>query len=293
MIVIQNLSSGYSVDAGAIILWYGIGADLPAGWSVYSSFSGVFVKGANSVNLTPSGTFTHHHANPSATGTSASHAHGYAAGGSFGTCNAENNNKASGSWDTIQNHSHSVSVSSFGSVAGHAHSLGNTNDATVYPPYRRLYFIQTNEARAVPVGGIILFKAPYADRPDGFNLCNGGSYGGITTPDLRDKFVYGAAAESDVGLTGGAETHVHSQPNTGSGGGHTHPVSGSTTGRSGNVSSVSQYTDGATSGVARDHGHSWSNNTNSDPDHVHSVPNTNSGTKIPPYLKLYFLMRTE
>ena len=44
-----------------------------------------------------------------------------------------------------------------------------------------------------------------ANIPSGFALCDGEN----GTPDLRGKFVKGAAASVDPGATGGAATHTH------------------------------------------------------------------------------------
>ena len=44
-----------------------------------------------------------------------------------------------------------------------------------------------------------------ASIPAGWALCNGAN----GTPDLRDRFIKGAAAASNPGATGGAATHVH------------------------------------------------------------------------------------
>jgi hypothetical protein len=294
MIVIQNPSSGYVVEAGSIILWYGTAANLPSNWSVYSDLSGVMAKGANSVGASPGGALTHVHANQSTTGTGGSHEHTNAALGAFATSSSGTANKGTGSWDSVAAHSHYVSItSSFGSAAGHTHGLGNTNSASSLPPYKRLYFIQCDDRSSIPVGGIIMFKESYSSRPDGFNLCNGGSYNSVTTPDLRDKFIYGAEDESDVGLTGGAETHSHGQPNTDADGEHAHGASGVTSGVSGTTVKLYQLGAGTRDSVAKSHSHSWSNTCTADPDHSHTIPNTGSTSILPPFVKYYFLMRTQ
>jgi hypothetical protein len=58
---------------------------------------------------------------------------------------------------------------------------------------------------AIPTGIIIFWSGTIATIPAGWALCNGGN----GTPDLRSKFVKGAAAGNNPGGTGGAATHTH------------------------------------------------------------------------------------
>jgi hypothetical protein len=57
----------------------------------------------------------------------------------------------------------------------------------------------------VPQGGIIMWSGLIADIPDGYKLCDGTA----GTPDLRDRFVRGAAAGVDPGVIAGSDTHAH------------------------------------------------------------------------------------
>jgi len=65
----------------------------------------------------------------------------------------------------------------------------------------------------VPTGVICMWHGTLANIPTGWVLCDGTN----GTPDLRDKFVVGAAAAANPGSTGGATTHTH-----GTAGAHTH-----------------------------------------------------------------------
>lgn len=58
---------------------------------------------------------------------------------------------------------------------------------------------------SLPTGCILMWHGLLANIPAGFVLCNGAN----GTPDLRDKFVKGAAAAANPGTTGGAATHTH------------------------------------------------------------------------------------
>lgn len=55
------------------------------------------------------------------------------------------------------------------------------------------------------VGFIAVWSGTLASIPAGWRLCDGSN----GTPDLRDKFVKGAAAGDGAGGTGGAATHTH------------------------------------------------------------------------------------
>lgn len=58
----------------------------------------------------------------------------------------------------------------------------------------------------VPVKGIIMWGGFINDIPQGWHLCDGGTYNGIETPDLRDRFIVGAGKSYSVKNTGGEAT---------------------------------------------------------------------------------------
>jgi len=91
---------------------------------------------------------------------------------------------------------------------------------------------------AVPAGVIVMWSGSLDAIPVGWALCDGTN----GTPDLRDKFVRGAAAGEDPGKTGGvtahqhtvaAHTHVVDAPLTASstGGSHTHTLPSASAGK--------------------------------------------------------------
>jgi len=66
----------------------------------------------------------------------------------------------------------------------------------------------------LPRGVIVMWSGTLATIPDGWALCDGGTYPApngtqVTTPDLTDKFIYGVTAGEDPSATGGSETHQH------------------------------------------------------------------------------------
>lgn len=58
----------------------------------------------------------------------------------------------------------------------------------------------------VPVGGVIMWSGLLSAIPTGWQLCDGTN----STPDLRGKFVKGAAVGANPGATGGSSTYSHS-----------------------------------------------------------------------------------
>ena len=83
-----------------------------------------------------------------------------------------------------------------------------------------------------------MWSGTLANIPAGWALCNGGTYtapngDSVTTPDLRDRFIYGVSAGENPGATGGASSYTlttaqlpsHSHTIS-SDGAHTHEMSG-------------------------------------------------------------------
>lgn len=64
-------------------------------------------------------------------------------------------------------------------------------------------------AAGVASGVIATWHGTLANIPSGWVLCDGTN----STPDLRDKFVRGAAAAANPGATGGTTTHAHTNTN--------------------------------------------------------------------------------
>lgn len=59
-------------------------------------------------------------------------------------------------------------------------------------------------ASVMPIGAIMVWSGTDANVPSGWGICSGATYGSITSPDLRDKFVIGAGDTYAVNATGGA-----------------------------------------------------------------------------------------
>jgi microcystin-dependent protein len=150
---------------------------------------------------------------------------------------------------------------------------------------------ETPDFSSFPVGGVIPYSKPVATIPAGWYVCDGGTYEGEVVPDLRGKFILSlAVGEDDDELLdeGGSETHLHTNPNTGAGGSHNHAASG-TTGNS-TASTVVAAGSGGSVGAAT-HYHNVSFSTGSGGSHTHSVGDSGSANHLPPYTKMYYIIR--
>ncbi len=121
-----------------------------------------------------------------------------------------------------------------------------TVDGDTFSPRQRLvsvpYALQAevasaveNAASGVPSGLIVLWHGALSEVPEGWLLCDGAN----GTPDLRDRFVFGASSNVVPGTTGGAnsvtltEAQLPSHSHTASAstdGAHTHTASTGSTG---------------------------------------------------------------
>jgi hypothetical protein len=106
----------------------------------------------------------------------------------------------------------------------------------------------------VPSGLVALWSGSPASIPTGWVLCDGNN----GTPDLRDRFVVGAAGSYAVGATGGAVSHTHNVAMGGNAtdaaGAHTHALSGSTDAESGHTHSINPPSTTTSSAGAHTHG---------------------------------------
>lgn len=125
--------------------------------------------------------------------------------------------------------------------------------------------VQWETAPGVPIGGILLWHQAFGSIPSGYNVCDGGTYNGIVTPNMQGLYVVGASGGVNPPAAGG----LGALPvNTPAGAlTHSHSVTSSTV----NLG----YTAGGTiTGV------------------VTSVGSTSAATVKPPYNTLFFIMRT-
>lgn len=75
----------------------------------------------------------------------------------------------------------------------------------------------------VPPYIVVAYAGTTSSIPDGWALCDGGNYSGVTTPDLSDKFIYGSGTHPvpTASRTGGSATVTITGANAPA---HTHTI---------------------------------------------------------------------
>ena len=138
-----------------------------------------------------------------------------------------------------------------------------------------------------PAGTIMLISGSSA--PSGWAICNGSN----GTPNLLNKFVYGAKSDAELKTSGGSDTHVHTEPDTGTNPSHNHGGSASAT-----ISASTLTAEATTSTTSykqcspNGHGHGDAAITIQSVDgHVHPVPNTNSASNVPLHIQRIYIMK--
>lgn len=159
-------------------------------------------------------------------------------------------------------------------------------------------FVTTAVAGAFPSGGIIMWSGLISAVPSGWYFCNGSN----GTPDLRDKFIIGASADSGGAAktnvtasytqSGGSKdsivvSHTHTATSTVTDPGHSHSISpgymignneGSTGRTDGNQAGVRYGTAGASTGI-------------SVATSLTTVGSSGTNANLPPYYALAYIMK--
>jgi microcystin-dependent protein len=142
----------------------------------------------------------------------------------------------------------------------------------------------------LPIGSIVMFDG--VTPPAGWYDCDGYTRNGITTPNLIGAFPMGVPISGgSLGATGGSTTHIH-----------TNLASGNATHGHGAVSGNSGVSSGSRVGniwAGSSYGLDYHQHlvsvaaVSSQETHNHTVPNTDSGSSLPPYIRLRYIMRCE
>lgn len=136
---------GGGADTGTIVLWYGLKADIPAGWEYYSAAAGKLVAGALTANTTALGDATHSHPYSAATDSAGYHNHTVSMSIGAPINESVPGHYASGTKNAEwadryhTNHTQSLTVSY---ANAHNHSLSTTGSAANLPLSFGLYFIR-------------------------------------------------------------------------------------------------------------------------------------------------------
>src|SRR5574343_286609 len=203
-----------NIPLNVILIWTGTNASIPSGWTRETSLDAKFPKAAanGAAGNSTGGADSHSHTSPAHSHTMISHNHT----GSVPRSQGDFETEGGGSSAARDYHYHDYNIT--------GGSGGTLNDAITYqaiagnslPPYHEVIFIKPSGApRPLENGIVALFSKTTI--PTGWQLCNGTS-----SPDLRNKYLRGAATSGDAGGTGGATTHSHTVDHTHAAVTHTH-----------------------------------------------------------------------
>lgn len=190
-----------------LVMWPSTAASIPSGWSRETSLDALYPKGtANGVN--PGGTggaLTHSHTTAAHNHTTA-HVHtvpnSSAAAGST--------NRDTGTTNPPLAHAHNTNPNTVDPTTTLANASPNTSADNHEPSFFVVIFIKPDAAFAgVPSNAVVIWDEA-AGAPTNWNLCDGG--GAPARPDMRNRWLKGAAAAGDGGGTGGGTTHTHTIP---------------------------------------------------------------------------------
>lgn len=204
---------GY-IKSGIILIWPGTNATIPTGWVRETTLDDRFPK-ATAAGVNPNvtgGSATHSHTSPEHTHTANAHRH---YGETSRNGDYETHGGASEACRDAHIHSYDFTTTP---------ENGNLHDAITYstinhePPYNKVIFIKPSGSWAALQDGIVaLFNS--ASVPSGWYFCDGNN----STPDMRNKYIKGAAAGGNSDFTGfGSYTHIHDVSHTHTARSHTH-----------------------------------------------------------------------
>ena len=135
----------------------------------------------------------------------------------------------------------------------------------------------------LPIGTIIAWENDTI--PSGWAICDGNN----GTPNLVDKFIFGASVDDDIRDTGGTLTHLHTNSSTDIRLNHNH---GGTKNFEVGGSNDVATTDGTGFTAVPDvHGHDGNVVIYGADSHSHTIGNTLGASSLPPYILRVFIRR--
>jgi hypothetical protein len=153
--------------------------------------------------------------------------------------------------------------------------------------YERIDVLEATRGGGAPVGSVALWPRALSLVPVGWQVCDGSN----GTPDLRKKMLLGLADgedDDDLLVSGGSDTHYHTNPNANSNGSHGHSTGSVVTTYGGTV--ARQETAG-TSCSDHNHAHWVTPGIAVGGSHEHAIGNNIAVENKPPHRKLYYIMR--
>lgn len=201
------------IPAGVILIWAGTNASIPTGWTRETSLDAKYPKAWGTENPNSiGGSNTHTHSDGGHTHTIVAHSHSC----TYGTV-SDYSRANNGSW-VVSAHKHSSSSIGNTSGGGLASTTVTWSSVNQEPPYHEVIFIKPDNVDGADLDSGIIAHFNGSSVPSGWYYCNGSN----STPDLRNKYLKGAAASSDAGGTGGGTSHSHTITHTHTESSHTH-----------------------------------------------------------------------
>jgi len=189
------------IPKDVILIWTGQNSNIPSGWSRETSLDDKFPKAWGSQNPNQTGgSLTHSHTTQPHSHNLSNHTHSY-------TLNPDPNTSYGGVWgggESIRDgHTH---TGTSGNVIGGTTSSDSftTGESSNLPPYYEVIFIKAGNSSILSEGIIALWGDN--NPPSDWQICNGSN----GSPDLRNKYLKGAASGANAGGTGGSYYNVHS-----------------------------------------------------------------------------------
>jgi len=139
---------------------------------------------------------------------------------------------------------------------------------------------------AFPINSIVMWFKPIAERPAGWQLCDGTN----GTPDLRGKFVVGISQDGDRGVVQGNLKHSHTNSSVVGDGDHIHDVLGNLDGNA-SYRGITTVGGGGGSAAVWNHTHVVDFDLPSSGTHVHTTSNTAETDNLPPNIQVFYIMK--
>lgn len=194
-----------SIPVDLIFIWSGTNGTIPTNWTRETTLDGRFPKGAPAATAggTNGGNATHTHTSPGHTHTMSAHSHAIVTSSNSHEGAAQTGSGSGNMRNQTHTHSGSIPINSYtiDTVAVTYASVSNN------PPYHEVIFIKAS-AGATLQDNVIALWAGWdgdTDTPDNWQYCDGTN----SSPDLRNKYLRGAATAGNAGGTGGSTANTH------------------------------------------------------------------------------------
>lgn len=273
-----------AVAANVICLWTGTNASIPSGWSRETSLDAKYPKGTAAATNpgTTGGALTHTH-------TTSSHAHTAAHTHTIPDAGAVTGSTArdTGTTNPPLTHAHTGNPATNNPATSLAGATPSTDAINHEPPFVTVIFIKSDGTpTGLPNGAVALWNEA-AGGPSGWALKT-------ASPDMRGRFLKGAAASGDGGSTGGGATHTgHTIASHDHGTNFSHDHGAAVTSSQNSTAATTGSISGANAGTAtQTHTHSLTPGTQATDAITGNTDSVGSGANEPPYYEAAYLANT-